>query len=98
MSSDSGSGSEFIDYARYLEIRVRELEMEVAHLRSLITKYKEELEYYKGQVEKLLAPPLIEAILLDVLPDGRAVVKSSTGPTLIVHVMNGIDRSKLKPG
>ncbi len=96
MSSDSSS--DFVDYTRYLEVRVRELELEVAHLRGLIAKYKEELDYYKSQVDKLLAPPLIEATLLDVLPDGRAIVKSSTGPILIVHVLDSVDRSKLKPG
>ena len=94
----SESGSEYVDYMRYLELRVRELEMEIAHLRGLIAKYREELEYYKGQVEKLMAPPLIEATLIDLLPDGRAVVKSSTGPTLIVHVLDTVDRSKLRPG
>ncbi len=94
----SESGSEFVDYTRYLEVRIRELELEVAHLRGLLAKYREELEYYKNQVEKLMAPPLIEAVVLDVLPDGRAVVKSSTGPTLVVYVLDTIDRSKLKPG
>ncbi len=92
------SGSEYVDYTRYLEIRVRELELEVAHLRGLLAKYREELEYYKGQVEKLMAPPLIEATLLDLLPDGRAVVKSTTGPILIVHILESVDRSKLRPG
>ncbi len=92
------SGSEYIDYTRYLEVRVRELELEVAHLRGLLAKYREELEYYKGQVEKLMAPPLIEATLLDLLPDGRAVVKSTTGPVLIVHILENVDRSKLRPG
>ncbi len=96
MSSESSS--DYIDYMRYLEERVRELELEVAQLRSLVAKYREELEYYKSQVDKLLAPPLIEATLLDLLPDGRAVVKSSTGPILIVHVLNTVDKSKLKPG
>ncbi|HDI02300.1 MAG TPA: AAA family ATPase [Ignisphaera sp.] len=92
------SSSEFIDYTRYLEVRVRELEVEVAYLKNLVTKYREELEYYKSQVEKLLAPPLIEATLIDLLPDGKAVVKSTTGPVLIVHVLDTVDKDKLKPG
>lgn len=76
----------------------RSEEEEGATLRELLLKYKEELEYYKSQVEKLLAPPLIEAVVLEVLPDNRAVVKSSSGPTLIVHVLESVDRSKLRPG
>ncbi len=97
-SMSSESSSDFVDYTRYLEVRVRELELEVAHLRGLIAKYKEELDYYKSQVDKLLAPPLIEATILDLLPDGRAIVKSSTGPILIVHVLDSVDRKQLQPG
>jgi len=74
------------------------LSADATTLRELILKYKEELEYYKSQVEKLLAPPLVEATLIDLLPDGRALVKSSSGPVLIVHVLDTVDKSKLKPG
>lgn len=67
-------------------------------LRELLLKYKEEIEYYKSQLEKLTAPPLVEATLIDVLPDGRAIVRSSSGPILIVNVLESVDRSKLRPG
>ncbi len=80
-----------LEYTRLLERRLRELEAERAELRR-------ELRRYKAEVEKLLAPPLIEATVLDVLPDGRVVVKSSTGPNLIVYVSADIDPSKLRPG
>ena len=82
---------QLIEYIRHLERRVRELEVERNAL-------KRELDYYRSEVEKLLSPPLIEAQLLEVLDDGRAVVKSSTGPNLIVHVSESIDRDKLRPG
>ncbi len=88
----------YVDYAKYLEMRLRELELELANLRGMLLKCREELEYYKDQVEKLTAPPLIEATLLDILPDGRAIVKSSTGPVLVVQVANNVDRSQLRPG
>ncbi|MEL9940319.1 MAG: proteasome-activating nucleotidase [Ignisphaera sp.] len=67
-------------------------------LRELLLKYREEIEYYKSQLEKLTAPPLVEATLIDVLPDGRAIVRSSSGPILIVNILESVDRSKLRPG
>ncbi|MEM0027265.1 MAG: proteasome-activating nucleotidase [Ignisphaera sp.] len=67
-------------------------------IRELLLKYKEEIEYYKSQLEKLTAPPLVEATLIDVLPDGRAIVRSSSGPILIVNILESVDRSKLRPG
>ncbi len=90
-SRDSMDYDSLLEYIKYLEQRLRELEAERTTLKS-------ELRYYKSEVEKLLAPPLIEAIVLEVLDDGRAVVKSSTGPNLIVTISNKIDRSKLRPG
>ncbi|MEM1541759.1 MAG: proteasome-activating nucleotidase [Ignisphaera sp.] len=85
-------------YSEYLELKVRELETELESLRETLAKYAEELEYYKSQVEKLMAPPLVEATLLDVLDGDRALVKSSSGPVLVVHILPTVDRPKLKPG
>ena len=90
MASVSSDHDE-LNYVRFLEQRVRELETEVAILRR-------EIEYYRNELNKLLQPPLIEGILLEVLPDGRAIVKSSTGPNLVVYISENIDRSKLVPG
>ncbi len=79
------------DYVKYLEMKIQELEAEINYLRN-------EINYYKKEIEKLMSTPLIEGILLEVLPDGRAVVKSSTGPNLIVEISGNIDVSKLKSG
>ncbi|MEM3948366.1 MAG: AAA family ATPase, partial [Zestosphaera sp.] len=79
------------DYVKYLEMRIQELETEVEFLRN-------EVNYYKKEIEKLLSTPLIEGVLLEVLPDGKAVVKSSTGPNLVVDVMGGVDVRNARPG
>ncbi len=79
------------DYIRYLEMRIQELETEVEFLRN-------EINYYKKEIEKLLSTPLIEGVLLEVLPDGRAVVKSSTGPNLVVEVLGNVDVKNARPG
>ncbi len=79
------------DYVRYLEMRIQELEAEITYLRR-------EVNYYKQEIEKLLSTPLIEGIVLEVLEDGRAIVKSSTGPNLIVNIAGNVDVKKLRPG
>ena len=79
------------DYTKYLEMKVRELEMEVNFLRK-------EIDYYKGEINKLMSPPLIEGTVIEVLDEGRALVKSTTGPTLVVSIGGNIDKSKLTSG
>ncbi|MEM4369779.1 MAG: proteasome-activating nucleotidase, partial [Desulfurococcaceae archaeon] len=63
------------DYIAYLEVRLKQLEEEKK-------KLERKLEYYKSEIEKLLSSPLIEATVESLLPDGRVVVKSSSGPSL----------------
>ncbi|MGC9009969.1 MAG: proteasome-activating nucleotidase [Sulfolobales archaeon] len=73
------------------------LQREIERLEKEKIRLSEELEYCKAELDKLLQPPLIEAVFLEMLPDGRALVKSSTGPNLVVQVSNRVDPSKLKP-
>jgi len=91
LSFISSRRSSDIDYIRSLEERVRQLEAEVEFLRR-------ELNYYRSEIDKLMSTPLIEAVVLEVLEDGRAVVRSSTGPVFVVNVSNFLEFSKLKPG
>jgi proteasome regulatory subunit len=86
--------------------QIKELEAENASLRSQLeilmrqnANLSAELQYYKKEVEKLVSPPLIEAVVLEILDDGdRAVVKSTTGPNLIVKIDSKINNEILKPG
>ncbi len=79
------------DYIRLLESKIKYLETEKEKLLMKI-------RYYKSEIEKLLSPPLIEAVVLSILDDGRVVVKSSTGPNLIVNVLGTVPRDKIRPG
>lgn len=76
---------------RLLEEKIKALQVETESLRK-------ELNYYKSELEKLLSPPLIEAIVLDVLEDKRVIVRSTSGPNLVVNVSDNVDLSKLRPG
>jgi len=91
LSFISSRRSSDIDYIKSLEERIRQLEAEVEFLRR-------ELNYYRSEIDKLMSTPLIEAVVLEILEDGRAVVRSSTGPVFVVNVSNFLDFSKLKPG
>ncbi|MEM4717488.1 MAG: proteasome-activating nucleotidase [Desulfurococcaceae archaeon] len=79
------------DYIRYLESRVKHLEEERKRL-SL------KIQYYRSEIEKLISPPLIEAIVEYILPGDKVVVKSTNGPNLIVQVSSEVDKSKIRPG
>ncbi|ESQ21307.1 MAG: 26S proteasome subunit P45 family [uncultured Acidilobus sp. CIS] len=70
----------------------------IRYLTQLNATLERDLEFYKQELNKLLEPPYIEAMVLEVLPDGRAVVKSSTGPNLVVRISANVDVGKLRPG
>jgi len=74
------------------------LKEKIRYLTQIKISLERDLDYYRQEMTKLLEPPYIEAMLLEVLNDGRAIVKSSTGPNLVVKVGNNIDTSKLRPG
>ena len=82
---------DFITLKAMYEEKISELIRENERLR-------DQLNYYKSELEKLMAPPLIEGTLIDLLPDDKAIVKSSTGPVLVVSIAPDVDRSKLVPG
>ncbi|GBF08456.1 proteasome-activating nucleotidase [Aeropyrum pernix] len=80
------------------DIEIRILKDKVRSLTKEKISLQRELEYYKNEITKLLSPPYIEAVVLEVIDDNRVVVKSSTGPNLIVNVAAGVDARSLKPG
>ncbi|MCS7364478.1 MAG: proteasome-activating nucleotidase [archaeon GB-1867-035] len=85
------------DYARYLEQKLRDLEIEFQALTEEKEKLIQEVEMLRNKIRRLLTPPLIEAYVIEVLDDDRAIVKSSTGPNLIVQISNDIDKNRLYP-
>ncbi|AWR94443.1 proteasome-activating nucleotidase [Acidianus brierleyi] len=89
LSRDNTNSDEQI--IKILEEKIKALQIEAESLRK-------ELNYYKSELEKLLSPPLIEAVVLDVLNNNRVIVRSTSGPNLVVNLSNGIDISNIKPG
>jgi proteasome regulatory subunit len=76
---------------RWLEDKKRSLENEKLAL-------DREVRRLRSELERLKTMPLIIGTVVDVLPNGRVVVKSSTGPNFVVNTSQFIDRSALTPG
>lgn len=92
------SESELYTRFKELENRIRLLEAERASLLIEREQYVRDLEYMRRELEQARSAPLVEANVVEVLPDGRAVVHSSNGPNLVVYVSQSIDIRSLKPG
>ncbi len=85
-------------YTRHLERRLRALETEKQILQAERSRLEKETQTLRTELEKLRQSPLITATIIDMLEDGRAIVKSSTGPNFVVHVASSISRDKLRSG
>jgi proteasome regulatory subunit len=86
------------DYIKHLEQRVRNLEHEKRTFEASYARLEHELRGLRAEFEHLRLPPLVAATLMDVLPDGRAIVRSTTGPQFVVGVSQSIKPDDLKPG
>lgn len=95
-SIDDSTYSE--SYTRHLERRLRALETEKQILHAERSRLEKETQTLRTELEKLRQSPLITATIIEILEDGRAVVKSSTGPNFVVHVSSSISKDRLSPG
>jgi proteasome regulatory subunit len=74
------------------------LEHEKRTFEASYARLEHELRGLRAEFEHLRTPPLVSATLLDMLPDGRAIVRSSTGPQFVVGISQSIKPDDLKPG
>jgi len=81
-----------------LEQRVRELELEREQLAAERTRLENEVRILQAELNKLRQPPLVSATVIDILDDGRVIVKSSTGPQFVVNYPESILGSQLESG
>jgi proteasome regulatory subunit len=86
------------EYIQGLERRVRELEHDKRVVEGQYLKVDRELQSLRAEFDRMKAPPLIAATLVDLLEDGRAIVRSSAGPHFVVMVSQFIKLEDLKPG
>jgi proteasome regulatory subunit len=90
--------SAYTQNTRHLERRLRALETEKQILQAERSRLEKETQTLRTELEKLRQSPLITATIIEMLEDGRAIVKSSTGPNFVVHVASSIQKDSLQPG
>jgi len=100
------------DFSRYLMDRIKMLEerntilreqankveMEKRFTESQNLKYERELRQFKSELDKLKTPPLVVGTVVDVLENGKVIIRSSTGPQFVVGASQFITCSELVPG
>ncbi len=57
-----------------------------------------ELRRLRSELERLRTTPLLIGTIIDVLPNGKAVVKSTTGPHFVVNTSQFIDKESIITG
>ncbi len=82
---------ELLRYIRLLEDERRYLEMEIRRLQN-------EIDRLRGEIRKLKEAPLIVGYIEGKVDDNHWIVKSTTGPTVIVTVAKHISPKDLLPG
>lgn len=97
--------TELRDKIRVLEDRntrlmeeVRMAEGEKRYVESELFRLQKDVKRLRAEMERLKSPPLIIGTLKDLLPDGRVVVKSSTGPDFIVSISEYVPPEDLIAG
>ncbi|MFW9826252.1 MAG: proteasome-activating nucleotidase [Candidatus Thorarchaeota archaeon] len=96
---ETKDGEYLITYTRHLEKRLRNLETEKQLLDAERLRLEQELHSLRNEIDRLREPPLVSATIIDVLDEkGRAIVKSSTGPSFVVNTSRKVKNEKLAPG
>ncbi|MFX1388790.1 MAG: proteasome-activating nucleotidase [Promethearchaeota archaeon] len=96
---ESKDGEYLITYTRHLEKRLRNLETEKQLLDAERLRLEQELHSLRNEIDRLREPPLVSATIIDFLDEkGRAIVKSSTGPSFVVNTSRKVKNEKLAPG
>ncbi len=97
---ETKDGEYLITYTRHLEKRLRNLETEKQLLDAERLRLEQELHSLRNEIDRLREPPLVTATVIDILDEvkGRAIVKSSTGPSFVVNSSRKVKNEKLTSG
>ncbi len=104
MTETSGAKKEveedsyLVTYTKHLERKIRALETEKQLIDAERIRLEREVHAIRTELERMRQTPLIAATVVDVLEDGRVIVKSSTGPYFVVQAYSGLGASKIMPG
>ena len=100
------------DFSRYLMERIKMLEEKNNFLREHANKiemekrstmsqnltYERELRQLRSEIERLKTPPFVVGTIVDILDNGRIIIRSSTGPQFVVGASQFVNGGELVPG
>lgn len=100
------------DFSKYLLDRVKQLEERNVRLKEEYRKielekksvenkkvqYEREIRKLTSELDRLKTPPLIVGTVLDILSNGKMIIKSSTGPKFVVNSSQFINSGDIYAG
>jgi proteasome regulatory subunit len=109
---DSDTDMDSTEFSKYVMDRMQQLEVKNDLLRTRYQRiegekqqaedqrirYEREVRKLKSELDKLKTTPQLLGTLVEILGDGRSIVRSSTGPEFIVGMSQFINEGDLKPG
>jgi len=109
---DNKADSESTDFSKYVVDRMQQLEVKNDLLKKQYQKvevekqfaedqrlkYEREVRKLRSELNRLKTTPQLLGTLVEVLGDGKSIVRASTGPEFIVGTSQFIKEDDLKPG
>ncbi len=85
-------------YLRNLQRQLKSLELQKRNAETELVRLERENVELRKELDRLRSPPLITAVVEDVLVDGRVVVKSSSGPNYVVNASHFVNTNDIMVG
>ena len=95
---DSSNPNSMLSYSQALDIKIKTIKKEARSVQRQLNDYKKLLTEHQSEINKIKKVPLIMATVQEVIDEENVVVKSSTGPTILVGCSGDIDVETLVPG
>lgn len=100
------------DFSKYLLDRMKQLEYrnnrlneqynqiesEKRYVENQKLKYEREVRKLQAEIDRLKSSPLIIGTVMDVLDNGKILVRSSTGPQFMVSMSKYLEDKEIEPG
>ena len=95
LESENEDSAYFLNYIRYLESEIKRLEKDSQVLEAERLRLQRNYTQLKNEFDRLKTPPLFTGSIVELIDKNRAIVKSSSGPQLVVNVSKAIKKSDL---
>ncbi len=97
-SSEQKDDSYLRTYSKNLENKIRVLDAKYQLLKNEKIRLEREVKSIKTELDRMRRPPLLSAIIIKMLKNGRVLTKSSAGPEFFVNYSKNVSPEDLQPG